>query len=441
MRSIIETILNEKFLSFVIIAMLISYFYNLPVLKYSALGDNEFRLYDIAGIFILFYFIKYFKFLKIIIFQYKVFKLFFYFTAWSGFMLLPTLFFSMINEKIIYFFQVGLYWFHLCVFFSTSIFVFLFTLKIKYAKRYITLLIVLSIIVCLIVILQNFKIIPFLWNDIYFTSYAGFLSGTLGPNKILLGVTSFFMLVFSLTNLIENNYRINKILLFLTVFLNLYVVILSGSRTTYTALAVFFIFYLFRKTFNFLMSSIILGGIFIVALTISPQLRDKLNETFEKRITNYIQVNEENELTDDSVTKLSSGRNRLHYGNLMYLIDNPQIIPFGMGFVNRFSNSPGLSAHNMYLQVIRELGLLGFFLYFGWLFSYLLIDFKNLTGYSLGLKGLIFSMLVSLYFGEHLYIYRPTFGLLGLFLVICVLFLSVLHNRTYFESDGLNHEN
>jgi len=40
---------------------------------------------------------------------------------------------------------------------------------------------------------------------------------------------------------------------------------------------------------------------------------------------------------------------------------------------------------------------------------------------------LVWAMLVTLFFGEHLYIYRPLFGLLGLFLMVTVIFVSALH--------------
>jgi O-antigen ligase len=98
-----------------------------------------------------------------------------------------------------------------------------------------------------------------------------------------------------------------------------------------------------------------------------------------------------------------------------------------MGFNNRITK--GFSAHNMYLNVIKELGLVGFVLYFGWLLKYLQISFKNYSGYALALKGLILSMLVALFFGEHLYIYRPLFAILGLFLIVVNALISSLHNN------------
>ena len=41
----------------------------------------------------------------------------------------------------------------------------------------------------------------------------------------------------------------------------------------------------------------------------------------------------------------------------------------------------------------------------------------------LALNGLVIAMLVTLYFGEHLYVYRPLFAILGYFLVATVFLL------------------
>ena len=54
----LKKLISNNFLLFTLYGMIFSYFYNLPVLKYSIKGDNEFRLYDILGVFILYYYNK-----------------------------------------------------------------------------------------------------------------------------------------------------------------------------------------------------------------------------------------------------------------------------------------------------------------------------------------------------------------------------------------------
>jgi hypothetical protein len=424
-------ILKEKILLYVISGMIISFFYNLPVIKYSITGDNEFRLYDVLGIFIFYYYFKFYKTISILIKGLNFLKLLHGFIIWAGFGILLTLLFSIINDKIVFFFQVLLYLYHFWVFYLSSIFIYVFCLNPMNRKRFIYIIIVASMIVGAIVILQNFKIVPFLWNDVYLESYGGFNSGTLGPNKIVLGMTSFIVFVLSIGVYLEKSIYINKIVIMVSIALNLYIVMLSGSRTTYLALLIFLVCFAISRTLKFSYVVILVLGLFFLIININRGLYEKVDEVISHRVTNKIK--NKTDVKEGKVvelyTDLGSGRSELSTGNFNYLLENPQIIPFGMGFVNRFSSAPGLSAHNMYIQVVKELGLVGFVLYFGWLLSYLFINFREFKGFSLALKGLIFSMLVTLFFGEHLYIYRPLFGFLGLFLVITIIFVSILHKN------------
>jgi len=330
-----------------------------------------------------------------------------------------------------FFFQVLLYLYHFWVFYLGSIFIYIFCLNPSNRKRFIYIILISSTIVCAIVILQNFGAVPFLWSDSYKKLYLGFNSGTLGPNKIVLGLTSFITFVLSIGVILEKSIHINRIVLILSIALNLYIVLLSGSRTTYVALLIFLAYFAVSNTLKFSYVAILILGAFILMVTINGDFYKKVDDVISHRITNKIKKKEslEEGKVDELYSDLGSGRDRLTKGNFYYLLENPQIIPFGMGFVNRFTTAPGLSAHNMYIQVVRELGIVGFVLYFGWLLSYLFIDFKQYNGFSLALKGLILSMLVTLFFGEHLYIYRPMFGFLGLFLVITNIFVSILHKN------------
>jgi hypothetical protein len=140
----------------------------------------------------------------------------------------------------------------------------------------------------------------------------------------------------------------------------------------------------------------------------------------EKKIKNPNDIKEAN--VDDLYEDLGSGRKGLSLMYIDYLLDKPYIIPFGVGFNNRIMI--GSSAHNMYLSVINELGLIGFFLYFRWLVSYLFVKMRHFTNMKSTLAGLVLAMLVTLLFGEHLYVYRPLFGLLGLFLFVTTILLS-----------------
>lgn len=420
--------LQNKLLIYTVYGVIFSYFYNLPVLKYSIKGDNEFRLYDILGVVILYHYYKYHPVVNVVIRKVFFFNILRKFMLWACITMIISLVFHILKDKLSSFLQTILYMYHFWVFYLTAVFFYMFCLNKRILKNGIYLLLSFSIASCLLIILQNLGMVDFLWGDVYRKGYLGFLSGTLGPNKVVTGMTSLFVLSLCLGLLLEKHFKINKLIVYTGVILNIYLIIISGSRTTYVALLIIVLFFALRSPMRFIISSSVIAFIFLFFLSKNPNLQKVIDDTLQNRIFSKTQIfdEEEAELTD-AYEDLGSGREELTKNNFMYVLDNPFIIPFGTGFVNHLDKTFGKSAHNMYLQSIRETGLVGFFLYFGWLFSYLFIPFDKFRGFSIALQGLVFAMLITLFFGEHLYIYRPLFGLLGLFLIITSIFVSSLH--------------
>lgn len=418
---------RENFYFILILMMIFSYYYNLPVISYSVTGDNEFRLYDIVGIMLFYVYIQNYNFFLHIIRKINVFKWLHYFVIWCSITVLITLIFSVYKDRIVFFFQSLLYLYHLWIFFICSIIFYVISFNRSYLRYSVYFILILSLINCIIIILQNYYVIPFLWNDIYKKGYDSFFSGTLGPNKIVSGIYSLMIIIFSIGLLLNKKLKVFKALLFVVILINVYVLILSGSRTSYVGLLVFLVFFAIYRTRGFLLFSILVGGIFTFFILSNDKLYEKIDEVVNSRIVG--KVKNEEDLEQVNVGKLyedlGSGRDKLSMRYIDYLGENPAIIPFGLGFNNRLTK--GFSAHNMYLNVIKELGIVGFVLYFGWLINYLFISFRNHKGYSLALKGLVISMLVTLFFGEHLYIYRPLFATLGLFLIVVNALISTLH--------------
>ncbi|WP_300060576.1 O-antigen ligase family protein [Flavobacterium sp.] len=412
-----------------VLLMIFSYFYNLPVISYSIKGDNEFRLYDIVGVFIMFVFVANFKFFYYIITKVKVFKWFFYFALWCTLTILVTLFFSIFKDNINAFIQSVLYLFHLWVFFVTALMFFIISFNRNKLNIFVLFILVLSVISSILIIMQNFGFVPFLWNATYKAGYAGFLSGTLGPNKIITGMYSLMMAAFAIGLLNNKKSGINKLFLIFVVFINLYVLLLSGSRTSYVGLIIFFAFFAFFKTSRFVFFATLAGFVFAFLIVTNDTLYSKIDDVISNRVVS--KVENEEDLQNANVGKLyedlGAGRDNISIGYIKFILNNPEIIPFGLGFNNRLTRA--IAAHNMYLTTIKELGIVGFVLYFGWLIQYLLIPFKKYGGNELAIKGLALSMLVTLYFGEHLYIYRPLFATLGMFLLVMTALMSYLHDN------------
>ncbi|RAR46615.1 O-antigen ligase-like membrane protein [Flavobacterium lacus] len=409
--------------------MIFSYFYNLPIIGYSVKGDNELRLYDLLGLIVLTLFYGNYKFYYYVIQKVNPLKWLYWFILWSTFTIISTLLFAIFMDKMSVFYQSVLYLYHLWIFFVTSVLLYVISFDRYKLKLFVIIVFSLSSISCIIIALQNFNLIPFLWSDNYYKGYRGFLSGTLGPNKIVTGMFSLINFIFAIGVFFNKKLNISKVFTVFVIVVNIYVLLLSGSRTSYLGLLIFILFFSFYKTSSFIFFGLIVGSLFGFLLTSNNNLYEKVEEVISGRVINKIENDEdiENANVGELYQDLGAGRDRLSINYLNYILENPEIIPFGLGFNNRTTKS--FSAHNMYLNVIKELGLVGFYFYFGWLINYLLISFKKNKGEALALKGLVFSMLVTLFFGEHLYIYRPLFAILGIFLVVVNLLISSLHEN------------
>jgi hypothetical protein len=321
------------------------------------------------------------------------------------------------------------------VFFLGSVFIHYYLTNNRVFRNFIIFFLVIISVSSVIVLLQNLSIIPFLWSNEYKFAYAGFLSGTFGPNKIVLGISMLISLCFIVGLMYTKRFRIPKLLLYIPLASCSIALLLSGSRTSYVGLGVFLLYFLFTYTSKFIFFSIAAFAVSVVIFISSPQIVSEITDVINNRITDKItkpeDVGDENSIYDPEklFNDLGSGRDKLHAGYVNFLLSNPEIIPFGQGFNNR--SGAGNSAHNMYLSVIGELGLVGLYFYFSWLFSYFKISKNRQPGLQLAVNGLVIAMIVTLYFGEHLYVYRPLFGLLGLFMATFVVLLYPLRKNNH----------
>ncbi len=425
-RNLMYKRFNQPVLFWTLIAMIFSYFYNLPVITYAAVGNNELRLYDLAGLVLLYYYFNHFDLTYLFIKSQPFFRSLHLFLVYCMFTLMFTLLGSIIADKYLYFFSGILYFYHFVVFFLTAVYLSVLFRNPAYLKKFVVFSLVVASLAFLIVILQNLGIVPFLWNDGYKKSYQSFLSGTFGPNKIVLGISALLIFILSIGLVNQKRVLINKYLLYLTVGVTLIALIMSGSRTAYLGGVVFLLYYSVKQPLSLINSSIAAGCFFVILILIQPEIIDKTFEVYEGRVEKKIK--DKDDIKEGNVGNLyedlGAGRDRLLVRYLYLIADEYYVIPFGKGFNNRVAT--GSSAHNMYLSLIYEVGLVGLILYVRWLVLYLFVRMRPFQNMETALHGLILSMLVTLFFGEHLYVYRALFGLVGLFLFVVTVLTAPL---------------
>lgn len=415
---------NQPLMIMALYGMLLSYFYNLSVFNYSAVGSNELRLYDFAGLILVVYYIYNFAYTYYFIKTQPFLRSLHFFLIYCIFSLMFTLFYSILYSKYLYFLSAVLYLYHFVIFFLTAVYLSILMRNPKRLKAFVVVSLIASSLAFLIVILQNLDIIPFLWNDDYKRMYQGFLSGTFGPNKIVVGMSAVMMSILSLALLNTKSITINRAIIYTALSTSLLAVVLSGSRTAYVGIAVFVVYFSIRQPLSIIYSSI--GMLFFVAaVTVAqPELLDKMNQVYEQRVEK--KISNEDDLKEANVGQLyedlGAGRNFLLIRYIDLLAEEYYFIPFGKGFNNRIETAS--SAHNMYLSLIYEVGIVGMVLYFRWLSLYLFVRMRKLKVMETALHGLVISMMVTLFFGEHLYVYRALFGLLGLFLFVVTVLTS-----------------
>jgi len=422
----IEYLFKPLYVKVALALMVVSYFYNLPALTYSAIGQNELRLYDLAGLVILFIVYNNLKLFSVYIKSKTYFKYLHTFILWAGFSLIFNLVFSLYKDRPLWFVQTCLYYYHLLVFFYTAVLMAMYLRKRSHYKYAASLILLLGIAEALLVFSQHAGIVPFLWNEVYKMAYGGFLSGALGPNKINLGMNMFFSFIFATGLLLQPQLKINKILVITTLLTSLATIGISGSRTTYLALIVFLCYLFVSRTKKFFGLSVVISIGIIVAFFLNLELIETITTTIENRVVN--KVSDPRLFTGESLDvadlyeDLGAGRKQLSTRYFFYLLENPLIIPLGIGLNNRLLIQ--FSAHNIYLSLINEVGLVGLFLYFKWISNYLFLQFGRAKSLKTALTGLVLAMMVTLFFGEHLYIYRSLFTILGYFLLIVVMLIA-----------------
>jgi len=420
----------------------LSYWYHLPVMTQALITYSEFRGYDILLVLITGLLFRHYQDpLRRFFAQDPPGRLLFRFTVWATIM-------SGVTIISCYYYAEDNVWSLVTLMFLFHLWGFVlayggFRLFVRTPGQCLALLdtfLVVGIAEGLVICLQAVELLPLFWGDRYQEYGARAFSGTLGPNRQLPGYM--MILVFAVAAAYWRNWRSIGLwrvgLSALGGLVSVLGVALSTSRTAWVAFAAFFLIsFLGRRQFGFaaFAAAIVVATVFLV-----PEgIRERIEEVYYWRVAGPI-ADTMNGVgaQDDELGRLDAidaGRLDIWSGGFETIVyERPWLIPFGGGFNNYlYAVSRGASAHNMYMTLLGELGIVGLVLYVGWLFS-IVRESARLTRRAAearlaGLKtfapvetgSLVLALMVGLMAGEILYAYRPSFTFMGSFLFLCAI--------------------
>ncbi len=429
-----------------LLLLTVSYFYCLPLLRTGVvfgITASEIRVYDIIFLLMLFRFI--FPRLGKIIQAWSTYsQAHRYLLVWLGMAfigLLVTLFY---NENR---FIVGAIRYFRFVSFS-----FVFILGFYYIKNrqqllflYDTLLLAV-IAIAFVGTLQGFKILPNFWPDyysIYWQNEEGFLAtASLAPNhthySLIMSIG--MIMVFARNKIRPNDRMLNLFYLVGTVFM-FYSMLTSKGRSGWLLLGVYLAYILlFDRSGRIL----IVGVVCIFGWLIYNNLDVQAGNTTVRDILLYrsvTTVKQANRTVFDAfeegdkniIQRVDDSRWSIYTRSVGFLFENPQYLMVGAGFQNASQGigHVAVAAHNAYINVVAEHGVLGLIVYLTslyWMYKFGAATRRKANSkesYTMATHwiGMFAGLLVTNFFGEILYPGRALFTFLGTFFTVTVLLL------------------
>jgi len=430
----------------IVYGTIFGYWCNLPIIKTGIFGGyNEFRIYDVTFALLIIHLLSYegkrttvFRCLR----EDFVLKHLYKFALWASFMTIPTLAMAFFWDELVFIGMTIMYLYHLWGFLLFAAYVSACFLS-KGPPKLLSWFLLLSTAHLFIYYGQVSGAIGYLWPDVYRASYGpDALSGTLGPNRVTPGMMTFLGMVTSMFVLLKRvRGRFMQPLAWTNVLMALPAIIMIGSRTTFVALIVFITAYVLLSGTKY--AAAFIAMIPVLGFAYAHFLGDVYSERIKRNVEkNYGKLTRGEELDEIGIVEgyehLTS-RPRILVRYVHFLTAHPYVIPFGAGFNNRLirREARASSAHNIYLSLICEVGVIGLWLYMAWLLAYLRFAWRNRRIRAAKpaiaiMSSCVVSMIVTLFAGEHIYPYTPCFCIMGTFLLV-MQFLRVCIHRNHIE--------
>lgn len=294
--------------------------------------------------------------------------------------------------------------------------------------------------------LQGFKVLPNLWPE-YYSIYSDFEGGylstaTLAPNHTHYSLIMAFGIIMIITRF-SVSFRISplNVLYLVSLLPMLYSMIASRGRSGWLVLGVYLIINLIlsRNVKGLVFGILLVGGIGVML-----QGEVKAGEDTVEEILLYRSINAHKQLgrtvldiVDEEeknwIERVDDNRWYIYQRSIENLLANPQYLLVGAGFQNASTGigKVALAAHNAYINVVAEHGLIGLYIYLAFLYYLYQLaatakrKANNKVSYVMATSwiGLFVGVLLANFFGEIIYPGRALFTFLGTFFILAVVFL------------------
>lgn len=417
----------------------ISYWYCLPVTTQSFIRYSEIRGYDLLLLVLSLVLInKYMPRLKAFLRRDKPGRNIIRFASWATATSIITVLMAVTYGRPYWALVTGVFLFHLWGFAFAYCALRIFITTRRQCFILLDTFLIIGALQAVIICLQGLGILPLFWSELYSAYGTDAFSGTLGPNRTLPGHT--MLLVFALAAAYWRNAGAvgSRRLILATMggLTSIAAIGLSGSRTSWMAFAAFCLAAVFAQRPQPGLLAFILVVMLGLTVALPDSIEDRVAQIYEGRMSSKLETAKDDTLLAKFQT-VDAGRWKNWVAGVEELARRPWIAPFGGGFNNyRHLVAVDISAHNIYITLIVEVGLIGMFLYLGWLKSIwrestrliaVARRFKRrdkMVFLPVEMRALLIAMIVSLIAGEVLYPYRPAFAFMGMFLFL----VAVMNN-------------
>jgi O-antigen ligase len=436
---------------FWIFALSLSYFYCLPLLRTGVvLGvtASEIRLYDVVFIFIFFIVILP-RFSAILYWWRNLSKAHRYLLYWIivGFFGLLILGVTR-GDK----FLIGVIRFIRFFSFSSAFVLMFISITNRRQIQFLYDAILLAIILISILgTLQGVGVLPNFWPD-YYSAYwqgaQGYLStATLAPNHTHYSLVMAIGIIMVFATLKVNFKFSLKYFFFIGGLVPMsYSMIVSQGRSGWLVLGIYIVYSMLFSKGKAVTLLLLFGSVFIIFSYFNTSSGTESNQLSVQEILLYRSINthkdlgrtsldffDEDESEKNYIERVDDNRWLIYQKAVVALIDHPEYWLFGAGFQNasRAIGGVAVAAHNAYINIFAEHGIIGMAIYLAFLYQLVSLalrsarnaNSKESHNLSSEFVGLLFGILAVNFFGEIIYPGRALFSFLGTFFVICGLFL------------------